>query len=312
MKDNIVILGSINIDITASAERLPVKGETVLGDSVNMSPGGKGANQAVQCAQLGIPTILIGQVGNDFQGSNALSSLREKNVDCSHIAISETECTGCAAINIDKNGDNTLVYVPGTNRRISRDLVDLNRTAIQNAGVFITQTEINLDALVYGLEFAHSAGVITILNPAPAIPLPSEVLTQVDYITPNKTESEAYTGIRSEVSIKEWKTRNAAWFLDRGVKNVCITMGEKGAFYSNGSESFDVPAFSITPVDTTATGDSFHGGFAYGLLKNYPIELCMKIGCACGALTSMSAGAQNSIQNAEHIFRFLCDKGVKL
>ena len=313
MSKQIVILGSINYDITASAERLPARGETVAGSSVDMFGGGKGANQAVQSAQMGVPTAMIGQVGNDMQGTAVLEALKSKGIDCSRIHVSDTSRTGCASIYVDPNGDNMLVYAPGANHHITKEMIDNGRDLIDDAAVFITQTEINMDAMLYGLKLAHEAGAVTILNPAPATPLPDEVFPLVDFITPNETESEFYTGIlRSEMPIEEWKEKTARWFMDKGVKNLCVTMGEKGAFYSNGKESISVPAFSITAVDTTAAGDSFHGGLAYGLANGYDIETCLKIGSACGALSAMTLGAQNSIQPEERVLAFLKENGVEL
>lgn len=313
MSKQIVILGSINYDITASAERLPARGETVAGFSVDMFGGGKGANQAVQSAQMGVPTAMIGQVGNDMQGSAVLEALKSKGINCSRIHVSETNRTGCASIYVDPNGDNMLVYAPGANHHITKEMIDNGRDVIEQAAVFITQTEINMDAVIYGLKLAREAGDITILNPAPALPLPEEVYPLVDFITPNETESEFYTGIlRSDMPIEEWKEKTAQWFMDKGVKNLCVTMGEKGAFYSNGTEAISVPAFPITAVDTTAAGDSFHGGLAYGLANGYDIETCLKIGSACGALSAMTLGAQNSIQPEERVLAFLKERGVEL
>ena len=312
MSKQIVILGSINYDITASAERLPARGETVAGSSVDMFGGGKGANQAVQSAQMGVPTAMIGQVGSDMQGKAVLEALKSKGIDCSRIHVSDTNRTGCASIYVDPNGDNMLVYAPGANHHITKEMIDNGKNLIDGAAVFITQTEINMDAMLSGLKLAHEAGAVTILNPAPATPLPDEVFPLVDFITPNETESEFYTGIlRSEMPIEEWKEKTARWFMDKGVKNLCVTMGEKGAFYSNGKESISVPAFSITAVDTTAAGDSFHGGLAYGLANGYDIETCLKIGSACGALSAMTLGAQNSIQPEERVLAFLKENGVE-
>ena len=256
---------------------------------------------------------MIGQVGNDMQGTAVLEALKSKGIDCSRIHVSDTNRTGCASIYVDPNGDNMLVYAPGANHHITKEMIDNGRDLIDDAAVFITQTEINMDAMLYGLKLAHEAGAVTILNPAPAIPLPDEVFPLVDFITPNETESEFYTGILcSEMPIEEWKEKTARWFMDKGVKNLCVTMGEKGAFYSNGKESISVPAFSITAVDTTAAGDSFHGGLAYGLANGYDIETCLKIGSACGALSAMTLGAQNSIQPEERVLAFLKENGVEL
>ena len=173
-----------------------------------MFGGGKGANQAVQSAQMGVPTAMIGQVGNDMQGSAVLEALKSKGINCSRIHVSETNRTGCASIYVDPNGDNMLVYAPGANHHITKEMIDNGRDIIEQAAVFITQTEINMDAVIYGLKLAREAGAITILNPAPALPLPEEVYPLVDFITPNETESEFYTGIlRSDMPSKSGKKR---------------------------------------------------------------------------------------------------------
>ena len=165
MSKQIVILGSINYDITASAERLPARGETVAGSSVDMFGGGKGANQAVQSAQMGVPTAMIGQVGNDMQGTAVLEALKSKGIDCSRIHVSDTSRTGCASIYVDPNGDNMLVYAPGANHHITKEMIDNGRDLIDDAAVFITQTEINMDAMLYGLKLAHEAGAVTTDDP---------------------------------------------------------------------------------------------------------------------------------------------------
>ena len=313
MEKKVVILGSINTDITATAERLPAKGETVPGRSVDMFGGGKGANQAIQCAQLGLKTSIIGMVGSDMQGNFVQESLTSKNVDISNVVVSDTYRTGCAAINIDLNGDNTLVYAPGANHHIALSQIDDCRELIAAADVFITQTEVNLDAVQYGLKVAHDLGVTTILNPAPAMELPEEMFATIDYFTPNETESEYYTHImRSDMSLEEWEKRNVEWFISRGVKHLCITMGEKGAFYSDGTTFVTIPAFPIKPVDTTAAGDSFHGGLAYGLANGLTVEQTLQLGNACGGMSAQTLGAQNSIQNMDTIRAFLKEQGVVL
>ena len=313
MNKKIVILGSINTDITASAERLPAKGETVNGTSVDMFGGGKGANQAIQCALLGLETCMIGMVGNDMQGDFVRKSLTDRGVDISRVLVSGQYRTGCASIYIDPNGDNMLVYAPGANHHIALSQINDNRELIASADVFISQTEVNLDAVAYGLKTAHDAGALTILNPAPAIPLPDEMFANIDYFTPNETESEFYTGIlRTEMPLDEWEKRNVDWFLSRGVKNLCITMGEKGAFFSDGREYLTVPAFPVKPVDTTAAGDSFHGGLAYGLAHGLTMEKTLQLGNACGGMSTQTLGAQNSIRNMEAIRTFLEQQNVVL
>jgi ribokinase len=313
MSVRIVILGSINYDIVAKTVKLPNIGETVDGLSVDMYIGGKGSNQAVQAAMLGAQTYFIGNVGSDQQGTAVRNGLSGKGVDISFLKVSPSHRTGCASIYIDKNGDNMLVYAAGANKTISRDMVDVASKNIAESQVFITQNEINTDMVLYGLKLAKSAGVTTILNPAPAIPLDESVFGLIDYITPNETESEAYTGLlRKDMPFDVWKRESASWFLKKGVKNVCITLGEKGSYFYNGKEELSLEAFPITPVDTTAAGDAFNGGFAFGIANSWPVRKCMQIGNACGALAASTIGAQNSICPMEKVIDFLNQNGISI
>ncbi len=313
MTKTIAVLGSINYDIVASAARLPVKGETVFGSSVDIFVGGQGANQAVQATLLGARTFFIGCTGTDMQGDIVRAGLQAKGVDIRHLAADPELRTGCASIYVDPNGDNMLVSAPGANHHITKQIIDGAAEAIRSADIFISQNEINPDAILYGLKKAHEAGVKTVLNPSPAIELDESVYPLIDYIIPNETESEVYTGIlRESLPFDDWKRASAEWFLRRGVKNVCITLGANGAYYMGGGQSFDAAAFPIVPVDTTAAGDSFCGGFVYGLLTGLPTQKCLLLGNACGALTATNLGAQSSISNYEKVTAFLKERGVSL
>jgi ribokinase len=311
MDKGIVILGSINYDIVSAVEKLPRKGETVHSYGFDTFTGGKGANQAVQIALLGMNSVFIGQVGGDAQGKNVLEGISAKGVDVSFAGALPGERTGCALITVAPDGSNTLAHAPGANHRIPKDLVDRAAGRIREAEMFITQNEINQDALIYGLTLARKAGVKTLLNPAPAIPLPEGLFTMLDYIAPNEVESEIYTKISREGrSSESWRRENAEWFLKRGVKNVCITLGAEGAYFFNGEEERYAAAFSITPVDTTAAGDSFIGSFAFGIARGWPVEKSMTFANACGAFSSKSRGAQNSIGNYSQILAFLKEQGA--
>lgn len=310
MNKRVIVLGSINYDIVADAQRLPKVGETVHGYSVDTYIGGKGSNQSVQMALLGLDVSLIGQIGSDEQGAMVLEGLQGKGVDTTHFTISADHRTGCAVIYVDSTGNNMLVHAPGANHAISTETVDRASSTIAGASMYVSQNEINRDALIYGLEKARAAGVPTLLNPAPAIDLPTEVFSLIDYIVPNETESEAYTNItRGSLSEDNWRRANAAWFHERGIKNVCITLGADGSYFSNGSSEYYAPAYSITPVDTTAAGDSFIGGFVYGVVSGWEYDKILRFANACGALSSTIKGAQNSIQPLERVERFITEHG---
>ncbi len=309
----ITVLGSINYDVVASAQRLPVMGESVDGVQVDFFVGGKGANQAVQAACLGATVRFIGCVGADTQGEIVRARLDAQGVDVEQLVVDKRLRTGCASIFVNAQGDNMLIYAPGANHHIAPARVDAAAETIRTADAFMTQNEINEDAILRGLSIAKEAGVTTILNPAPARPIAAALYPLIDYITPNETESESYTGIaRAGRSLESWAQDNAAWFLERGVQNVCITLGGEGAFFSNESVSVFAEAFPIAAVDTTAAGDSFNGGFVYGLTAGLPLRSCLHLGCACGALSAMHLGAQNSIQNRAAVMSFLRERGVSL
>jgi ribokinase len=313
MEKSVVVLGSINYDIVANAERLPQRGETVNSYGFDVFTGGKGANQSVQIALLGIRCVFIGQVGGDAQGQTVLAGIREKGVDARFTRVSPEERTGCCLITVAPDGSNTLVHAPGANHRVSRDLIDAAADSIRAADLLITQNEINQDALLYGLRIAREAGVPILLNPAPAVPLPPETFPLLDYIAPNETESAVYTGIaQAGKRPEQWRRENVQWFLERGVKNVCITLGSQGAYFANGQEEHYLPAFPITPVDTTAAGDSFIGGFSFGLIQGWPLEKAMTFANACGSVSVQTRGAQNSIQPLRRIEQFLKEQGVTL
>ena len=313
MSITIAVLGSINYDIVAKAVRLPHVGETVDGFGVDMYLGGKGTNQAVQARLLGADTYFIGCIGADTQGESVRENLKGQGVDDKFLYTLEDQRTGCAVIYVDANGDNMLVHAPGANKAITREIVDSAKAQIQQASIFITQNEINGDMVAYGLSTAKALGVTTILNPAPAVPIPDDVFPLVDYITPNETESEAYTGIlRADMPLEAWARANAEWFLQKGVKKVCITMGDKGAYFYDGTQEVFKKAFRIKAVDTTAAGDAFNGGLAYGIANNWDIEKSMLLGSACGALAAMTIGAQNSLRPMDAVVDYLKAEGHTL
>ncbi len=309
----ISVLGSINSDIVAKASRLPHVGETVDGLGTDMFLGGKGTNQAVQAQLLGAHTYFIGCVGADAQGESVRENLKGQGVDDTFLYTLPDRRTGCCVIYVDTNGDNMLVYDAGANKAITQEIVESAKERIKESSVFITQNEINTDMVAYGLSIAKSLGVTTILNPAPAVPMPDDVFPLADYITPNETESEAYTGIlRANLPLMDWARANAKWFLNKGVKKVCITLGDKGAYYYDGAQEVFQKAFRIKAVDTTAAGDAFNGGLAYGIANGWEIEKSMLLGSACGAIAAMTIGAQNSLRPMDDILNYLKTEGHTL
>ncbi|MDL2236460.1 ribokinase [Christensenellaceae bacterium OttesenSCG-928-K19] len=310
MDIKVAVLGSINRDFTALASRLPRRGEIVEGFGLGIHVGGKGSNQAVQAALLGAQTYFIGCTGDDENGDIVRSSLAERGVLVDYLQRVEGAQTGNCTILVDQNGDNMLVYCPGANKMITKEHIDAASGAIKQADILITQNEINQDAVLYGLQMARDAGVKTVLNPAPALPLTEEIYSVTDYITPNETESEGYTGLMlADMPFDDWKRANAEWFLNKGVKGVCITLGSKGAYYCDDSREISLAAFPVTPVDTTAAGDSFNAGFAVGISEGLDLRDTLRLASACGALATERPGAHSAIHTRKEIQDFLAGQG---
>ncbi len=298
-----VVLGSINYDCVAKADRLPRKGETLRGYSFGTFVGGKGSNQSVQMALLGAQVTFIGKVGADDVGRTMKNSLKNHGISIDHLAVDPHANSGACSINLDAAGQNTLLYVPGANETLAPEDIDGAVDAIKDADIFITQNEINLDMLEYGLETAKRFGITTLLNPAPALPLSDRVFALADYILPNETETEEYCGFlpTDAASLKQ----AAEWFFERGTKNVVITLGEQGSFYSGASGSVRVPGFKVNAVDTTAAGDAFIGGFAYTVGRGGSVEEAIRFGNACGALAASAIGAQASLPALEKVLEMI-------
>ena len=298
-----VVLGSINFDCVAKAERLPKKGETIRGYSFGTFVGGKGANQSVQMALLGADVTFIGKVGADDVGRTMKNSLQKHGINIDRLATDPHASSGACSINLDEMGQNTLLYVPGANETLKPEDIDGAVGVIKEADIFITQNEINLDMLEYGLETAKRFGITTLLNPAPALPLSDRIFALADYILPNETETEGYCGFlpADDATLK----KAAEWFFTRGTKNVVITLGEQGAFYAGPSASMRVPGFKVNAVDTTAAGDAFIGGFAYTVGRGGSVEDAMLFGNACGALAASQNGAQASLPSLDKVLKMI-------
>lgn len=301
---NITVLGSINLDCVAWGDQLPKMGQSIVGYAFSMHAGGKGANQAVQAARMGADVYLIGSIGSDTGGRVLMDSLKNCGVKLDYISINHEMASGACVIHVDSRGNNALISAPLCNTAITAKQVDDAGEAIKNSGVFLTQLETNLEVVDYGLKLAKKHGVTTVLNPAPAQELPPDLYRYIDYFTPNETETEFYTGIlRSEYNIDEWKTRTAGRLIQKGIRNVVITMGEKGAFFASKDRQIWVDAYRVEAVDSTAAGDAFNAAFSYGLNTAMPIEECIRLGCRAGAYAAAHKGAIDSLGTREEIMK---------
>jgi ribokinase len=314
----ILVIGSINADLVVRAPRFPAPGETIQGEELHTFPGGKGANQAVAAARLGATVSMLGRVGRDEFGDFLINSLKENKVNIQLIQRGHAS-TGAAIIVVDSNGQNSIVLSPGANANVTP--ADVENASFRTFGLLLLQLEIPLETVLSAARRARENGVRTILNPAPARPLTDELIGLADYIIPNETELSQLTAMPVIDMASAEKAARA--LMQRGAKNVIVTLGENGALLLTGANTEHIPAFKVKAVDTTAAGDAFIGGFAVKLLArrrdsliptnaqesaSYAkhIEEAVRYGCACGALAVTKAGAQPSLpakEEVEKLFR---------
>ena len=297
----VVILGVFVADTAYRGSRMPKMGETILGNSFVLGPGGKGSNQAVAAGKLGADVTIITRLADDDFGKMAMETWGNANVKGA-VKYSTNSYTGAAFIFIDdKTGDNAIIIAPGAASEISLKDIHENSEIISTTDVFLTQLEQPISAAKEGLQVAKANGKITILNPAPAAKLPKEVFGLCDFITPNETETEALTGlpVRNE---KEAET--AAKFLNElGVKTPIITMGEQGAFLH---EHGLIPAFDVGEVvKTTGAGDAFNGGFAVALSEGKSALEAVKFGCATASISVTRPGTAPSMPARDEVEKLL-------
>ena len=300
MRNDIVILGVFVADTAYRAERQPRMGETILGNSFALGPGGKGSNQSVAAARAGGSVHFISRLGADDFAAMAQKTWAEAGV--TPVITEDPESfTGAAYIFIEESsGDNAIIISPGAAARISAQDVEARADLISGAAVFITQLEQPMAAAHRGLALARAGGARTILNPAPAAPVPAEVLALCDHVTPNETEAEGIVGVT--VATLDDAAAAAARFRERGVAAPIITLGERGAYYDDGETAALVPAMSAGPVvETTGAGDAFNGGFAVALAEGMAPLDAVRFGCATAAISVTRPGTAPSMPSRAEI-----------
>jgi len=298
-RDGILVVGSANMDLVVTAEYFPQPGETILGKKFGMFPGGKGANQAVACAKLGGMTYFIGKMGNDVFKEKLVQNMKNEGANLDYLFIDNEESTGIALITVDARGENEIVVVSGSNMKLTPAEVESKRLVFQQMKVVLTQLEIPLATVEKAAELAKASGALFILNPAPARTLPASLLKQVDFLTPNETELEILSG----TSIKDVASAKAAAvnLLIKGVKNIIITLGEKGALLVNENQEQLFPTRKVTPVDTTAAGDAFNGAFALSLARGEGIAAAIHFANQVASFSVTRMGAQISMPTRKEI-----------
>jgi len=298
MRDGIVVVGSINMDLVVRAPRLPQLGETLLGGDFQTFPGGKGANQAVACARLGANVRMIGRVGNDAFGEELLADIAKNGVDVSAIQRDKQAATGVALITVTESGDNAIVVAGGANGKVTAQDIEKNESLFRQAALLVVQLECPLPAVERAINLARNFGVRIVLNPAPAQKLPDELLSKVDFLIPNQTELNLLTGERE-------MDRAIAHLQKVGVQNLVVTLGGQGALIVAGETRTRIAAYQVEVVDTTAAGDAFVGAFAVALGEGKSTLEAAQMGVAAGALAVTKAGAQPSLPNHQELIHFM-------
>jgi ribokinase len=301
----VVVFGSINMDLVVRTPRLPTPGETLTGHTFFTAPGGKGANQAVACARLGVPTRMVGRVGDDLFGEQLRASLRSFGVQDDGV-LTTPGPSGVALIAVDDTAENTIVIVPGANGAVSIADIPRLEAVLDGARILLVQLEVPIETVVAAARAAHTRGVTVILDPAPALPLPDELYALADIITPNEHEATTLTGIA--VHDDQGAIAAARALIARGARRVALKLGARGALTADAEgEQFWSP-FTVTPVDTVAAGDAFNGGLAVALSEGRSFDEAIRWGLAAGALSVTRHGAQPSMPERNEVLTLLAQE----
>ena len=299
---NICIFGIFVADLCFFSDTIPIKGQTVLGKRHIVGPGGKGSNQAIAAARSGGRVSFITKLGKDNYSELAKSLYKDANINTEGIQFDSKYSTGAAGIIIDeKTGENAIAVVPGAAGTIDESMIDDCLPIIKKSKIFLTQLETPTDVTFYALKKAKECGSTTILNPAPAKSFSQDLFKLIDFFTPNETEASFYLNknIESEKDCREAGKK----FLDMGVKNILITLGDKGCFFKNENEEFLVPAKKLNNpvIDTTGAGDAFNGAFCVGLSENKNYKKSIEFASLVAGISVTKEGAANSMPNLNEI-----------
>ncbi|MBO3444534.1 ribokinase [Clostridium sp. CCUG 7971] len=292
--EKICVIGSLNMDLVVNVCEMPKKGQTLIGSNFKEIPGGKGGNQAVAASRLGGDVYMIGKVGNDGFGQSLLKQLKADNVNTEYVQVEEGP-SGVALITVDKNAENSIVVSPGANFKLTEDDIDKCIDAIKDSATVVIQLETPIDTIKYALEKSKELGKFTILNPAPAVKLSDDIIKNVDLLTPNETELEILSGL--SINCEEDIKKAANVMLEKGVKQLIVTLGSKGSLYLDKDTMEFKKSYKVDAVDTTAAGDSYTGALSVALSQKKSIDEAMDFASKVGALCVTKIGAQTSIPN---------------
>ncbi|WP_037372254.1 ribokinase [Anaerovorax odorimutans] len=298
----ITVVGSLNMDLVFNADKIPRPGETVLGKNFQQIPGGKGGNQADTIAKLGEKVNMIGCIGTDDLGFLLKKLLEKDGVDVTHILEKNHVATGTAVIIVESSGDNCITVAPGANYTLTPSEIKNLNQIITDSQLLLVQLENKIDAVKAALKIAKKSGIKTILNPAPAVKLNKEMLMYADILTPNETELEILSDMKTD-SLKNIEKAGKK-LISKGANELVVTLGEKGCMYISKNRVEYFPAYKVKVIDTTAAGDSFNGALAVYLSQNKTIDEAILFAMKVSAITVTKPGAQISLPNIDEVNKF--------
>jgi ribokinase len=296
---NILVIGSANTDMVVKTQRFPVPGETIVGGDFYMFAGGKGANQAVAAARMGGDVTFICKVGNDIFGKQAITGFEKEGINTQYAFTDTEKSSGVALITVNGAGENSIVVASGANAALSPEDIEQATQSFETSDIILTQLETPVETVAYIVEKAAILNKKVILNPAPAQILPDSVYQNLFLITPNETEAALLTGL---VFVNEASLSHIAeTLLSKGIANVLITLGSKGAYFHNSKQHFIVPTPKVKALDTTAAGDVFNGALAVALAEGLDWKTAITTACQAGAISVTRMGAQTSAPYRDEI-----------
>jgi ribokinase len=305
----VTVLGSSNVDFLCYSGKLPGPGETVAASRFQVSPGGKGANQAVAAARLHLDTLYLSKLGGlDPYRQLLTEGFAWAGLDWSRVEVEPGQYCGTALIMVDRQAQNMIAIAANANAYITRDYVERHRQMIVSSRVLMVEFGVPLETAEHAAVLAREAGVLTLVNPAPASQLSERFYAATDVITPNESEAAALTGVA--ISNLRSCGQAAAYFHQRGVRRVVITLGERGAYVSSGGDGELVPAFPVKAVDPTGAGDAFCAGLTLGLVEGRELAEAARIGNAVGALCVTAAGAMRAMPSRREAEALLRGEGI--
>lgn len=300
----VTVVGSLHMDFTVLTDHLLSPGETVIGRTFKMSPGGKGANQAVAASRLGARVYIVGRVGKDYLGELLLDNLRKNHVETDFVVKDPSSYTGIALITVDSGGRNTIAVAPGTDTALTKEDVERAMPTIARSSAVLLQLEVPLETVAYAAEEAWKGGVKVFLNPAPFKPLPLSLYRNLFALTPNEVEASALMGFKATKEDVEDLRKVASRLLDLGVENVVITLGAKGALLATHGKALLLPAFRVKPLDTTGAGDAFNAALAVAISEGSSLEDAVRFANFVAACKVTKLGAQEGLPTRDEVEDF--------